>query len=75
MTKTNIEILEKEIDEYLVELRKELFEGWANGADCVEFVETLIRAAYAKGIHDALRNPEHFKEWIVSHGYTLPKPV
>lgn len=75
MNKSDIKIIEKEIDEYIAEIRKELFMGWANGVDTVDFVEVLLRATYAKGMADALRHPEHFKEWITSHGYKVPTPI
>lgn len=61
-----------DIDERLPDIRATMFEGWAKGDDNIEFVASLLRAAYSQGVYDALRDPEGTKEWLRSRGYKVP---
>lgn len=68
-----IERVELDIDTFLANIRKEMFEGWATGSDNIEFVASLIRAAYGKGMSDALNEPDKMRRWVEEHGYRVSR--
>lgn len=68
------EQLEFAVDAQLKEVREVMFEGWATGSDNVEFTACLIRAAYARGLTDALFYPDDVSKWAKELGYDLLDP-
>lgn len=66
-----VEKLELAIDAQLEEIRKEMFEGWAKGSDNLEFVASLVRAAYGRGLTDAILYRSEVIEWARDLGFNL----
>lgn len=65
--------LTMDIDTRMSELRAEMFEGLAICDDLVAFVAALLRAAYGKGLIDALTDPKDARAFCRRHGFKPPK--
>lgn len=66
-----MELLEMSIDEKLGEVRELSFVDDVS-EEAQQLIAQVVRAAYAKGVGDVLRDPKGMAEWWRSYGYKLP---
>lgn len=66
LTEAQRDALELVIDTHLIDLREEMryVQEWTP-----ELVGYFLRAAYGKGVVDALRHPDEACAWMASAGY------
>lgn len=69
---TKIQVLEADIDKQIERVRDEMFQAYAVDLCDIGFVAALMRAAYGKGLVDALEDPEGAHTFIARHGYAVP---